>query len=226
MCVKSRQDVFDVVRSLWVGHALLAAHELGILNLLWRTDLSTDEIADEFSLDLRGTRALVSTLRDLGLIEQGGDVNSLTPVGREAADPEGALSGYLAFHASLRPSWTELPDRLRRRATGKFHPNCCDSPKLVESYLKAMEALGQPVADDLAKALNVKPGERVLDLGGGSGVHARAILARQPQAHVTLVERPVVVQVLRKWLQPCSSCLLYTSPSPRDLSTSRMPSSA
>ena len=25
---------------------------------------------------------------------------------------------------------------------------------------------------------------------------------------------------------PCYSCLLYTSPSPRDLSTSRMPSSA
>ena len=28
------------------------------------------------------------------------------------------------------------------------------------------------------------------------------------------------------WLNGLSSCLLYTSPSPRDLSTSRMPSSA
>ena len=27
-------------------------------------------------------------------------------------------------------------------------------------------------------------------------------------------------------LTPCNPCLLYTSPSPRDLSTSRMPSSA
>ena len=32
---------------------------------------------------------------------------------------------------------------------------------------------------------------------------------------------------LKKQVYPkCSSCLLYTSPSPRDLSTSRMPSSA
>ena len=30
---------------------------------------------------------------------------------------------------------------------------------------------------------------------------------------------------LTRWIQPYS-CLLYTSPSPRDLSTSRMPSSA
>ena len=30
----------------------------------------------------------------------------------------------------------------------------------------------------------------------------------------------------RAWLQGYYACLLYTSPSPRDLSTSRMPSSA
>ena len=31
---------------------------------------------------------------------------------------------------------------------------------------------------------------------------------------------------IEKWLSEDSICLLYTSPSPRDLSTSRMPSSA
>eukprot|EP00829_Urostomides_striatus_P011511 TRINITY_DN2859_c0_g1_i1.p2 TRINITY_DN2859_c0_g1~~TRINITY_DN2859_c0_g1_i1.p2 ORF type:complete len:105 (-),score=45.54 TRINITY_DN2859_c0_g1_i1:10-285(-) len=30
----------------------------------------------------------------------------------------------------------------------------------------------------------------------------------------------------RQWLEKHGNCLLYTSPSPRDLSTSRMPSSA
>ena len=34
---------------------------------------------------------------------------------------------------------------------------------------------------------------------------------------------PPVIKALKK---QCSLCLLYTSPSPRDLSTSRMPSSA
>ena len=40
-----------------------------------------------------------------------------------------------------------------------------------------------------------------------------------PQVPIQLAAAAVVVG-------PCSSCLLYTSPSPRDLSTSRMPSSA
>ena len=39
---------------------------------------------------------------------------------------------------------------------------------------------------------------------------------------VTLIELTVVIAIILLLI----SCLLYTSPSPRDLSTSRMPSSA
>ena len=42
-----------------------------------------------------------------------------------------------------------------------------------------------------------------------------------------VVERdPKTSKLVTKKATPCSFCLLYTSPSPRDLSTSRMPSSA
>ena len=37
---------------------------------------------------------------------------------------------------------------------------------------------------------------------------------------------PVVDNVCREFVKRSDACLLYTSPSPRDLSTSRMPSSA
>ena len=39
------------------------------------------------------------------------------------------------------------------------------------------------------------------------------------------LDQPAHIQYI-KFLQGALSCLLYTSPSPRDLSTSRMPSSA
>ena len=49
------------------------------------------------------------------------------------------------------------------------------------------------------------------------------------QCRVTFLERQSVVRTLRQFrtvLEVHGGCLLYTSPSPRDLSTSRMPSSA
>ena len=75
----------------------------------------------------------------------------------------------------------------------------------------------------------VRDGHKNVDLVGFAGLsHAR--LFPQPDGTYRKVLREVGLytdlksgEVLEEWDNPC---LLYTSPSPRDLSTSRMPSSA
>ena len=52
---------------------------------------------------------------------------------------------------------------------------------------------------------------KVLDCGCGGGANIKRLLKKCPEGIVKGIDY---------------SCLLYTSPSPRDLSTSRMPSSA
>jgi ubiquinone/menaquinone biosynthesis C-methylase UbiE len=195
--MRTTQDVLDSIRGVWSGHALLTAQELGVLALLASGDLGAAGIADRLSLDLRGTRALMQTLEDLGIVETKGDAYALTPIGSEAADPDGSLSGYLGFHSCLRKSWANLPDRLLGATQRDVEPNRSDSREVVMLYIKAMEALGRSVSADFAAALDVKPGEKVLDLGGGSSVHARAIAVQQPRSEVTLVDRPVVIRLLQ-----------------------------
>ena len=46
-----------------------------------------------------------------------------------------------------------------------------------------------------------------------------------PKEMLTVVDRPLIQHVVDE-AREAGICLLYTSPSPRDLSTSRMPSSA
>ena len=64
-------------------------------------------------------------------------------------------------------------------------------------------------------------------MGGGTGTGAAPIIAKAAREMgiltVGVVTKPFQFEGSRRMTQ---ACLLYTSPSPRDLSTSRMPSSA
>ena len=64
--------------------------------------------------------------------------------------------------------------------------------------------------------MDVKNSLEVLDLVRAAGIQAKEIMA---DGKVTLLDLPKLAPLI-------NPCLLYTSPSPRDGATSRMPSSA
>ena len=60
-----------------------------------------------------------------------------------------------------------------------------------------------------------------LDGTFGAGGYTRAFLEAGAERVIAVDRDPLAFEMAAHW-----ACLLYTSPSPRDLSTSRMPSSA
>ncbi|MDZ7860641.1 MAG: methyltransferase [Candidatus Krumholzibacteriota bacterium] len=190
--------IFRQIRGLWTGHALLAAKKLGIMELLMKSGLSIPQLADQLSVDERGMRALISTLSDIGIVNNENDVISLTALGRETSLPDRSLSGYIKFHSLLSNHWANLDKLLKKGSSLPIDPNISVSPEIVKSYIEAMDALGMPISEELVNALDIKSGDRVLDLGGGSSVHARAILSKHPDAQVTLLDRPIVIKLLKE----------------------------
>ena len=97
------------------------------------------------------------------------------------------------------------------------HALCTEGPARIEDLL----SFGVPFDRDTEGKLKVgreaaHGRDRVVHATGdqaGAAIMAALIEAATKAEHITIIERLVV-------------CLLYTSPSPRDLSTSRMPSSA
>ena len=80
-------------------------------------------------------------------------------------------------------------------------------------------------------ACSTKPKARVVIVGGGfaGAVCANYIKSHDPAIEVLLVEKQanyMTCPTSNYVIGGFNNCLLYTSPSPRDLSTSRMPSSA
>ena len=102
---------------------------------------------------------------------------------------------------------------------------------ILENVSKSFE--GRPIVSDFS--IKIARGERIGIVGpNGSGkTTLLKLLMGEHQADSGRIElgvnlEPLIIDQKRESLNPdwTLSCLLYTSPSPRDLSTSRMPSSA
>ena len=74
----------------------------------------------------------------------------------------------------------------------------------------------------LMKYISADENDVCLDLGCGYGPIGLALARHCSKGQVHMVDKDFVAVELANY----NACLLYTSPSPRDLSTSRMPSSA
>eukprot|EP00831_Metopus_contortus_P018789 TRINITY_DN18045_c0_g1_i1.p1 TRINITY_DN18045_c0_g1~~TRINITY_DN18045_c0_g1_i1.p1 ORF type:complete len:134 (+),score=56.44 TRINITY_DN18045_c0_g1_i1:91-492(+) len=131
-----------------------------------------------------------------------------------------------------------IRDRYQRRVHGEYKNQKYEWSKEIEETQKEISIL-QEDEEKLKEKLNKATYKEVIEkikemekfkeiLGDGEEKREEAVKLEQ-QLSILLEEQKVMK---RKWnyLEICDqeslSCLLYTSPSPRDLSTSRMPSSA
>ena len=112
-------------------------------------------------------------------------------------DTEDPLVQNLAAVASLDENYLEMMRHIENRTHPKQIPVNCEL-KRVEGALADM---------------------RVVTMNNGD-----RLIAKDRAAYIPTSKREHLVDTLH--LTHASACLLYTSPSPRDLSTSRMPSSA
>ena len=108
----------------------------------------------------------------------------------------------------------------------------------MERWLREMDRRGNAPPDDLAIAL-VREGTHgpvihaTNRAGRLAGIHAgarvtdmRALCPDLRIEYADIAGDDAALDRLVLWVRRWCPCLLYTSPSPRDLSTSRMPSSA
>ena len=98
-------------------------------------------------------------------------------------------------------------------------PEMFMDPAEEESARKV--ALEKSVTEAVGNGLSLSKAERLRDILHRRANAFRRALRGDPPARV----EPMRVQ-LKPGATTVKACLLYTSPSPRDLSTSRMPSSA
>jgi cyclopropane fatty-acyl-phospholipid synthase-like methyltransferase len=197
-------DVFDLMDAYLASAALNAAMELGLFWMLAEQPLDVAEVAQALGIPENRCRHWLQLLCSTGLVEQ---------------VPEGCTPSATARRTILevysRETWAFLAEEARMRfplildlaqhirepgsvlaALGLTPPDyfaqMVEDPERARAFTRMLYEIHVPYADALAATLDMSGVERLMDLGGGSGVVSLALLRRYPHLSATVVDIPSV----------------------------------
>jgi SAM-dependent methyltransferase len=193
-------DVLDFLDVPFQSAALGAALELGLFWSLEERPLEAGQVALELGIPRKRCHYWLQLLARTGLIDKGPGGYRLSSRARsailEAYDREtwrllaeqarDRLPGLRDLSSGLRETgsaWNRLG--LERR---KYVVEMEKDPDVARRFTRMLYEIHLPLAEELAGFLDLSGVERVLDLGGGSGVISLALLETKPELSVTVVD--------------------------------------
>ena len=185
------RSAHEVKALLGVSSALFAALSCGLCARLLRTESTAEDFARELDLDPTATARILHLLTDVGMVSLRSGRFSASRALRDWA----AVAPFEAEKWSAL--WSHVPAFLR---TGERFAHMDLEPEsrgqAYSGVVSRIAALFGDAADALARALG-DGGERILDVGAGSGVWSVAMAARRPDARIVAIDLPEVLDEFR-----------------------------
>lgn len=201
MKLKTVDDVNFLKNSATPAAALDAAIETGLLWQLAEKPLSASQAAQALKIPGKRCHYWLQLLNTMGILDHGSNGYSPSQLAREAI-----------LEARSQESWQHLALDERERSAGVHNlPLFIHEPGSIwaaqglaepRDYVDKMRAslarareftrmlfeVHQPLADKIVELLDMEGVQRMMDLGGGSGVVSMALLRKYPDLTSTVVD--------------------------------------
>ena len=193
-------QVLDLMDAYVTSAALNAALELGLFWLLAERPLDAAAVARSLDIPSARCAAWLQLLSTTGLIARGPQGYAPTPAARSAILDACSHDTWALLAQDARdryPAILDLAVHLREpgstwAAQGRTAPDyfaqMVESPDRARRFTRVLYELHLPLAEALADALELSGVNRMLDLGGGSGVMSMALLRRWPDLRAVVVD--------------------------------------
>jgi hypothetical protein len=163
-------------------------------------------ICAQFQIHTRPTDVMMTLFTAMGLVTISGGVFHLTLRGREHL--VGSSNWNLGpYFISLKDRATTV-DMIKVLRTGKpanwgsYDPQAwaqaMEREDFAQHFTAAMNSRGALLGGALAKKLDLSQSTALLDVAGGSGIYACALVARHSHLRASVLERPPVDRIARE----------------------------
>lgn len=213
MKIETAMDVDFLMYVHFPSAALTVALERG---LFWRFDdrsQSIEALAGSLGISPGICRNWLRLLESLGLLKEVEGGYALSAAAQTAIIQSREAGTWSELARELRKKWPDdlaIVDRLfdmgpiqhqKENSPGQlsdYVQAMADDPEQARSFTYMLYDLHQPLADDVARQLELTAAARLLDIGGGSGVVSLALLSKHPELTATVVDIPNVCAVGRQ----------------------------
>jgi len=190
------EEIGNLTRGFRPARIVLTAVELDIFTAIDHEELSASEISSRLGTDPDGTAILLDALVALGILRkhEGAYSNSESSLRYLSKKSKTYRGASLLHQNSLWKSWSNLTEIVKQgRATpGKR------TEEEKRSFILAMHHGKTPQAMQLPAAIDFSHVKRALDLGGGPGTYAIAMVEQHPSLHVVLFDLPHALSVAKE----------------------------
>ena len=195
-------------RDAIVATDLLAAAMVHLDFFTWLAEhpSTLGAICAHFEIQTRPTDVLMTLLSAMGLVTQSGGVFLLTVRAREHLTASSPWN-LTPYYASMKDRPQTL-DMLKVLRTGKpanwgsYDPQAwaqaMEREDFAGPFTAAMDCRGFLLGPAMAKKLDLSANKALLDIAGGSGIYACALVARHPHLKASVLDRPPVDRIARE----------------------------
>jgi ubiquinone/menaquinone biosynthesis C-methylase UbiE len=233
--------IFELFRGAYATELLTAAvAHFGVFALLEKQPLPMASLRQALQLEERPAHVLITALRAMQLVEEQAGLLQLTPLAKEhliAGTPfdvgdylslAAQSPGVLAMVECLR---TNRPLNSDNTAGAAFIyrdgiASAMEQSETARHFTLALAGRAKNVAPHVAANFDFSRTERLLDLGGGTGIYALEIIKHYAQIEAIVFDRPEVLRVAEEFLPAASrsritlqSGDMFTDPLPSNCDT-------
>ncbi|HEV2386024.1 MAG TPA: class I SAM-dependent methyltransferase [Candidatus Acidoferrales bacterium] len=197
------QRIMEISFSLAPYRILVTALELGVFSAIANGKHSAADIAAAVGASQRGSSMLLDALVAFEFLEKqdGGyelTADSARYLVRESADYAGAL----LESGTQWEAWGHLAESVRSGKPWRSRSDTENAQQFFPMLIRTLHVTNRDLSHRLAAALvphGARHGLRVLDIGCGSAVWSIAIAKIDPEARVTALDLPMVLESTRQF---------------------------
>jgi SAM-dependent methyltransferase len=207
---KTTEDVFELLDGYIISTVLGTAIELGLFWLLAEKPLSAMEIAHALNIPLNRCHNWLQLLSKIGLLENSAKGYFPSKVAYETILNVYSQDTWAFLALEDRYRFSAVRDlavnilkpistwELQNLAPPDYLKQIVEDPNYAVRFTRMLYEVHAPLAEQLANVLDMQGVNRLMDLGGGSGVISFALLRKHPELTSTVVDVENVCQVGRK----------------------------